>query len=65
MFEFSVFLLWLKFCFLSSFFQLELRDGNEPVCLLRIRNPWGNRVEWCGRWSDASVMWKRINYVSH
>ncbi|CAK9301677.1 unnamed protein product [Gordionus sp. m RMFG-2023] len=27
------------------------------VCLLRMRNPWGNEAEWNGPWSDKSSEW--------
>jgi len=26
--------------------------------LLKIRNPWGNEIEWTGDWSDKSKLWK-------
>ncbi|CAD2217327.1 calpain family cysteine protease-like protein [Angomonas deanei] len=29
------------------------------LCLLKIRNPWGNSVEWSGDWGDNSDMWKK------
>ncbi|KEG09388.1 calpain family cysteine protease-like protein [Trypanosoma grayi] len=28
------------------------------LCMLKIRNPWANKVEWSGDWSDNSAMWK-------
>jgi calpain, invertebrate len=36
----------------------ETSNGNK---LIRIRNPWGNDVEWNGAWSDNSNEW---NYLS-
>ncbi|WKX98459.1 hypothetical protein Q1695_013832 [Nippostrongylus brasiliensis] len=33
---------------------------NGQVCLMRIRNPWGNEQEWNGPWSDDSYEWKSV-----
>ena len=33
----------------------------RDVRLIRLRNPWGNEVEWTGSWSDKSREW---DYVS-
>jgi calpain len=38
-------------------------DGLE-VHLVRIRNPWGNEVEWNGPWSDQSEEWANISEVN-
>ena len=27
---------------------------------MRVRNPWGNEVEWTGAWSDGSEEWESI-----
>ena len=32
--------------------------GNE--LLVRIRNPWGNEIEWKGAWSDHSTEWNLL-----
>ena len=29
--------------------------------LVRVRNPWGNSVEWTGQWSDDSAEWKDLS----
>jgi len=31
------------------------------IQLLRIRNPWGNDVEWKGAWSDKSAEWNSVS----
>lgn len=33
------------------------------LCLLKIRNPWGNGVEWTGDWSDESPMWNKYPLI--
>ncbi|KAL7037834.1 hypothetical protein ACKWTF_009373 [Chironomus riparius] len=30
------------------------------IPLLRLRNPWGNHIEWNGQWSDRSPQWRYI-----
>ncbi|KAK6015500.1 calpain family cysteine protease, partial [Ostertagia ostertagi] len=40
-----------------------MRIVNGPrgqVCLMRIRNPWGNEQEWNGPWSDNSSEWRSL-----
>ena len=32
----------------------------ERVRLVRVRNPWGNDVEWKGDWSDNSPLWQLL-----
>ena len=29
------------------------RKNDKKVRLLRVRNPWGNEIEWNGDWSDS------------
>lgn len=29
--------------------------------MVRLRNPWGNEMEWIGPWSDKSDEWSRIS----
>eukprot|EP00744_Colponema_vietnamica_P005093 GILI01007496.1.p1 GENE.GILI01007496.1~~GILI01007496.1.p1 ORF type:complete len:741 (-),score=91.99 GILI01007496.1:64-2286(-) len=31
----------------------------EDTVLLQIRNPWGNDVEWTGKWADSDGQWKK------
>ncbi|KAK6181228.1 hypothetical protein SNE40_009128 [Patella caerulea] len=31
------------------------------ICMVRIRNPWGNEAEWKGAWSDQSDEWTLIS----
>jgi calpain len=37
-------------------------DGRD-VHLVRIRNPWGDDVEWKGAWSDGSKEWTGVSAV--
>lgn len=39
---------------------LPSEQGNISVTLIRIRNPWGRRIEWNGPWSVRSVEWLSI-----
>ena len=32
--------------------------------LVRVRNPWGNEIEWKGPWSDGSREWNYIPQVN-
>ncbi|KAL5008896.1 hypothetical protein ScPMuIL_014477 [Solemya velum] len=34
--------------------------GQIPITLIRVRNPWGTKVEWSGAWSDRSDEWNSI-----
>ncbi len=40
----------------------KLISGSE-IALVRIRNPWGDEVEWNGSWSDGSKEWVDISNV--
>lgn len=31
------------------------------VTLVRVRNPWGNEIEWNGAWSEKSAEWLSIS----
>lgn len=37
-----------------------LEQGKREVRLIRVRNPWGNEVEWRGAWSDNSYEWNAL-----
>nr|XP_039267661.1 calpain-A-like [Styela clava] len=34
------------------------------VKLVRIRNPWGNKIEWNQAWSDGSPLWDEVDRVT-
>ncbi|XP_077966798.1 calpain-A-like [Styela clava] len=36
----------------------------KKVKLVRIRNPWGNDVEWNQAWSDGSYLWDEVDRVT-
>ncbi|XP_062928576.1 calpain-8-like [Mobula hypostoma] len=39
----------------------EVRYQNQMEQLVRVRNPWGNDVEWNKAWSDGSLQWSRVD----
>ncbi|XP_051881416.1 LOW QUALITY PROTEIN: calpain-2 catalytic subunit-like [Pristis pectinata] len=39
----------------------EVEYHNQLEELVRVRNPWGNDVEWNRAWSDGSALWNRID----
>ncbi|XP_035215469.1 calpain-B-like [Stegodyphus dumicola] len=40
--------------------KVPMKDGNR-VNLVRIRNPWGNDVEWNGSWNDNDSRWSEVD----
>ncbi|KAM7534176.1 hypothetical protein Aperf_G00000106156 [Anoplocephala perfoliata] len=38
----------------------SVRVGDSQLQMVRLRNPWGNKWEWSGPWSDKSEEWSRI-----
>ena len=54
----------LQLVFVSSkrttldFQVLQLSSGQKFV---RVRNPWGDKQEWKGRWSDGSREWNKLS----
>ncbi len=34
---------------------------STTVQLVRVRNPWGNEIEWNGAWSDKSLQWTQLS----
>lgn len=39
---------------------VTLNVNGQYARLVRLRNPWGNDVEWNGRWSDRDTIWNQI-----
>ncbi|XP_037268431.1 calpain clp-1-like [Rhipicephalus microplus] len=44
----------------SAVRRVALSNGHD-ACLLRVRNPWGNGIEWTGSWSDADPQWSLVD----
>ena len=40
--------------------KIETPRVSGEIPLVRVRNPWGNEVEWNGPWSDGSPEWRYI-----
>ena len=40
---------------------VEFEAKGEIHQLVRVRNPWGNQVEWNGAWSDKSPEWNNLS----
>ena len=34
--------------------------GRGKVSLIRVRNPWGDKNEWRGDWSDGHAKWDQV-----
>lgn len=41
---------------------VTLNVNGRTVKLVRVRNPWGNEVEWNGAWSDRDPVWNQLPY---
>ena len=39
----------------------SLETGKRETRIIRVRNPWGNDVEWKGSWSDRSYEWNSLS----
>ena len=51
---------------ITNYHILSLIDKNHSLKLsdrgiIRFRNPWGNDVEWNGKWSDRDPMWNLLD----
>ena len=40
---------------------VEFESNGTVHQLVRVRNPWGNNVEWTGPWSDNSAEWNNLS----
>ena len=38
----------------------SIEIGTRELRLIRVRNPWGNEIEWKGSWSDDSYEWNSL-----
>ncbi|XP_035714193.1 calpain clp-1-like [Folsomia candida] len=45
---------------ITSCETIEFKNGQETACI-RIRNPWGNEVEWEGQFSDNHPVWELVD----
>ncbi|KAK4872397.1 hypothetical protein RN001_014426 [Aquatica leii] len=43
-----------------KFVDIQTPNTVGKIPLLRLRNPWGNEIEWKGAWSDQSPEWRFI-----
>ena len=39
----------------------EKKERRHRVSLIRVRNPWGDKNEWRGQWSDGDKSWDMVS----
>ncbi|XP_023323290.1 calpain clp-1 [Eurytemora carolleeae] len=44
---------------ITGLYRVHAQDLGR-ICLLRIRNPWGDKNEWKGAWSDGDELWSKV-----
>jgi hypothetical protein len=38
-----------------------LRFKKQLLCMIRLRNPWANEIEWAGAWHDRDIRWNHLD----
>jgi hypothetical protein len=46
-----------------KYFHVKTPNKEGKILLIRLRNPWGNDVEWSGPWSDKYVACRPFFYL--
>ncbi|CAF1506952.1 unnamed protein product [Adineta steineri] len=38
-----------------------LQFKKQLLCMIRLRNPWANEIEWAGAWHDRDIRWNHLD----